>query len=52
MEKTAPHIYPDPTKPVIPPLHHKIKLSWIIFIGFNIMLPFLFAGAYLWMQNS
>lgn len=47
MEKTFPYIYPDPTKPSIPPFHHKIKLSWVLFIGFNLLLPFLFAAVYL-----
>lgn len=47
-EKSFPYLYPDPTKPIIPPIHHKINISWIIFIGVNLFIPIAFLAAYLW----
>lgn len=52
MEKTFPYIYPDPTKPVIPRIHKKRSIGWMIFIGFNILFPIAFLVAYLWMQSN
>ena len=44
--------YPDPTKPIIPPVKRKIKWGWVIFIGFNILFPIIFAATYIAMKNG
>lgn len=51
MEKPFPYLYPDPTKPIIPPLHHRIGIGWLIFIGVNIFIPIAAVAAFLWFNK-
>lgn len=52
MEKTFPYIYPDPTKPKIPPIHKKKSVGWILFIGFNILFPIVFLAVYFYTRGA
>lgn len=53
MDKSAnTQAHSDPTKPVIPAVHKKKSVGWMIFIAFNISVPFFFLILYFWMQSQ
>lgn len=52
MPMETPKTYPDPTKPLIKEIHDRPGLGWIIFIGFNIAIPVMFAIVFIWMNRG